>query len=95
MEIFRGKECAVVSTMTSHVANLMKVGEILARNGKSSFELTRDTIISGRKIKNSSRACTLLQFILRYMDAERIENKRWFFRTVQARYIGYKGSSAK
>ena len=95
MEIFRGKECAVVSTMTSHIANLMKVGEILARNGKSSFELTRDTIVSGRKIKNSSRACTLLQFILRYMDAERIENKRWFFRTVQARYIGYKGSSAK
>ena len=48
--------------------------------------------MSERKIKNSTRICTLLDILIRFMDAERLENKRWFFRPLQALYKEHKGN---
>jgi hypothetical protein len=90
-KVGRGKECGNVSTMTGHIANLIKIGDILKTAGKSDFDLNRTAILGTRKIKNSTRACTLMNLIIRYLDADRIYNKKWFFRPVFAYYTGHKG----
>ena len=89
-KIKRGKECGNVSTMTGHITNLIEIGDILKANQKSDFDLNR-AMIGTRKIKNSTRACTLMDLIIRFLDADKIENKRWFFRPVQSLYTGHKG----
>jgi hypothetical protein len=90
-KVGRGKECGNVSTMTGHIANLIQLGDILKAAGKSDFELNRAIVLGTRKIKNSTRACTLMNLIIRFLDADKIQNKRWFFRPVQAFYTGHKG----
>jgi hypothetical protein len=87
----RGKECANVSTMTGHINDLIHLGDILEDNGYGDFDLTVNVIVKQRKIANSNRACTVMDLTLRYMDAEAISGKRWFFRPVQSYYIGHKG----
>ena len=91
-KIGRGKECGNVSTMTGHIANLVQIGDILKAAGKTDFDLSRGIILGTRKIKNSTRACTLLDILIRYLDADNIQAKRWFFRPVQAFYTGHKGT---
>jgi hypothetical protein len=91
-KVNRGKECGNVSTMTGHISNLVEIGDILKAAGKSDFDLNRGTILGTRKIKNSTRACTLLNLLIRYLDADMINGKRWFFRPVQAFYTGHKGT---
>jgi hypothetical protein len=77
--------------MTGHIINLVKLGDILKRNGKSDFDLTNGVLLKTREIKNATRACTLLNFLIRFLDQERLENKRWFFRSVHAYYSGHRG----
>jgi hypothetical protein len=78
--------------MTGHITNLVEIGDILKAAGKTDFDLNRGIIVGTRKIKNSTRACTLMNLLIRFLDAERLQGKRWFFRAVQALYIGHKGS---
>ena len=89
-KIGRGKECGNVSGMTGHITSLVNLGDILKENGKSDFDLNRVMIIN-RKIKNPTRACTLMNLIMRFLDADKVSGKRWFFRPVQAFYTGHKG----
>jgi hypothetical protein len=91
-KIGRGKECGNVSTMTGHIANLVQIGDILKNSGKSDFDLNRGVILGSRKIKNSTRACALMDIIIRYLDADKVQNKKWFFRPVIAYYTGHKGT---
>ena len=91
-KVGRGKECGNVSTMTGHIANLVRVGDILKTAGKSDFDLNRGIVLGTRKIKNSTRACTLIELLSRYLDADKIQGKRWFFRPVQAFYTGHRGT---
>jgi hypothetical protein len=87
----RGKECAIVSTMTGHILDLKKLGDILKTYDRTDFDLNDAALRGSRKIKNATRACTLMNLILRYMDADKLRSKKWFFRPVFAKYIGYKG----
>ena len=91
-KVNRGKECGNVSTMTGHISNLVEIGDILKTAGKSDFDLNRGIILGTRKIKNSTRACTLLNLLIRYLDVDVINGKRWFFRPVLAFYTGHKGT---
>ena len=91
-KVGRGKECGNVSTMTGHISNLVRVGDILKTAGKSDFDLNRGIVLGTRKIKNSTRACTLIELLSRYLDADKIQGKRWFFRPVQAFYTGHRGT---
>ena len=79
--------------MTNHVAHLIQIGVILKEHGKTDFQLNRAVLKSegSRGIKNSSRASTLLNLFLRFLNNEQIERKKWFFRSIEAYYIGYKG----
>ena len=87
----RGLECGNVSTMTGHIINLIKIGDILQRANKSNFDLHREAITDTRHIRNSTRACVLLNLLLRFLNEEQVEQKQWFFRIVNAYYRGHKG----
>jgi hypothetical protein len=78
--------------MTGHLSKLIQVGDILQRNGKTDFQLNRFMLQGTRKIAGSIRACTLLDLCLRFVDKERLEKKKWFFRPVESYYIGYRGT---
>jgi len=90
-KIGRGKECGNVSTMTGHIANLVEIGDILKASGKTDFELNRGVLLGTRRIKNSTRACTLMDILIRFLDADAIRSKRWMLRPVLAFYTGHKG----
>ena len=90
-KVGRGKECANVSTMTGHISNLIQIGDILSNANKSDFDLNNAMLFGQRKVKNSTRACTLMDLFLRFLDEERINGKRWFYRPVASAYTGHKG----
>ena len=90
-KIGRGKECGNVSTMTGHIMYLIQIGDVLKRADKSDFDLHREAITDIRRIRNSTRACVLLNLLLRFLNEEQLEQKQWFFRSVNAYYRGYKG----
>jgi hypothetical protein len=92
-KIGRGSECMIVSNVKEHLINLMSIGEILQTHVHTNFNLDRESLITERSIKGSVRICTLMNVLLRFMDAERINDKRWFFRSVEAYYTGHKGST--
>jgi hypothetical protein len=86
---FNGLECANRSVIKDHIRNLVLLGDILEENGNTDFGLTSDILKTVRKIDNARCACTLMDITLRYMNEEEIEGKRWFYRSVEAFYIGY------
>lgn len=92
-KIGRGSECMIVSNVKEHLSNLMMIGEILQVHIGTNFNLTRELLVTERSIKGSIRICTLMNVLLRFMDAERMDAKRWFFRSVEAYYTGHKGST--
>ncbi len=90
-KIGRGQECANVSTMTGHIQKLSNIGSLLREAQLTDFDLRKDILMSTRKVKNSIRACTLMEIVIRYVDQIRAYNKRWFFRSIEAFYTGHKG----
>jgi hypothetical protein len=102
-EIPRGKECANVSNTKGHISVLMTLGLILERHQRTDFQLNQINLIGEMKemkpgkfkreggVQNSIRLCTLTDFVLRYMDEEQIDKKKWFFRPIMSFYTGHKG----
>jgi hypothetical protein len=90
----RGKECANVSNMSGHYKQLYEIGEILKVAGLGDFDLRASVVQVTRKIRNSIRACTLLELILRYMDLCKVQNKKWIYRPLESVYVGHKGTSS-
>jgi hypothetical protein len=90
MKVLRGKECANVSTMTDHIRDLIILGDILNENHMTNFDL-HNGVYRMRVIKNATRACTLMNFILRFCDELHLKGRRWFYRPVASHYIGHKG----
>jgi len=91
-KVERGLECENVSNMAGHIAKLVQLGDVLRSEGQHDVDLTGTIIRIERPVENSTRVCTLLDIVLRYMDALRIQGKRWFFRPVQAFYMGHASS---
>ncbi len=90
-KIGKGSECGIVTTMTKHIAKLITIGDTFKKAGYGDFNLSDGIIARETRIKNSTRACTLLDLCIRLMDSYRISNKRWFLRPLQAYYTGHKG----
>jgi hypothetical protein len=87
----RGKECGNVSGAENRRTSLIQIGDILKMHNKSDFRLNRPVLVGSHKIAGPVRNCTLLDLCLRFLDNEQIEEKKWFFRSVEAYYIGYRG----
>ncbi len=94
-KIGRGQECANVSTTTEHLNKLIAMGEILVGVAGQDLGLTTAEMLDVRNkqkyLANTNMMCTLLDLILRYMDAMRIQDQRWFYRTVAANITGHLG----
>ena len=94
-KIGRGSECMIVSNIKEHMKNLIQIGDILRTHIRTDFGLNHDSLITQRTIKGSIRICTTMNILLRFMDMERFDKKRWFFRPVEAYYTAHKGTIKK
>ena len=81
----RGSECGNVSTTRDHLKKIDSlIREITEKRGGNWSR-------AGILLENSVRACTLLELLLRWMNAVELGGKRWFYRAVQANIAGHKG----
>jgi len=88
----KGSICIIVTNMEGKYAKLLEMGDILRTAGKPDLELKATVVMAGlRKVENAVRGCTLMELVLRYMDAERINGLRWFYRAAEARALGHRG----
>ena len=85
--------------MQPHIKRLLQIMEIIAPViGTFSLDTIgqkQSRVISSKKIVNSKRVCTVTELLLRYMDLIQLRDKRWFYRPVEAYYIGYKDMPKK
>ena len=82
----KGIMCSVLSCKSDRQAKLLALGKLLRRLEKPDAELNKDL-----SLENAVRGCTLLELALRYMDVERIQGSRWFYRPVTAVLLGHGG----
>ncbi len=91
VELDRGKECSIVSKGHSF-KQLIQLGAILQKAGQPMMDLDEGHLaMVGHIINNSTKGCTMLDLVLRFMDALRIKNRRWFFRPISAYIAGLRG----
>jgi hypothetical protein len=94
-KIGRGQECANVSTTTEHLNKLIAMGEVLVGVAGQDLGLTTAQMLDVRNkqkyLANTNMMCALLGLVLRYMDAMRLQDRRWFYRTVAANITGHLG----
>jgi hypothetical protein len=91
-KVTKGQECANVSTISDHRIKVVMLGRILLDATGSNLDLTSHKMIEERKVNNSNQMCTLMDITLRYMDAMKIQGKRWFFRPVASVMTGHLGT---
>jgi len=101
----RGSECANVANMIPHYKLLETIGEISNTYYETDFGLNLDELRPPKKedetmvdvqtkarfVKNSVRACALTDIALRFLDALRTEEKRWFYRSLPTFYTKHPG----
>jgi len=88
-----GAECQIISKTSHLVRKAVLLGERLTAGGHSNLGFTDEVLDqSNRKIKNTQQICTVTNLILRYMDIIQFENKKWFFRPVDAFMTGHRVS---
>jgi len=88
----RGKECINVSNKPYQRIYLLQMGATLLERHGSDCHLNEVTIMESDMMKNSVRSCTIMNLFLRFIDLDRTDTVRWFFRPVEAHYQGYKGT---
>ncbi len=89
-----GEKCDNVSNMKKHREKVVEMGEVLEEVTGENYQLTDEILDkSSRKVVNPKRMCMLLNLVLRYMDKMNIQNKRWFYRPIEARKVGHLGKA--
>lgn len=89
-KVERGKQCVNESNKLKRLAYLIQIGHILREAHGTECHLDEETLVKSKNIKNSIRPCTLMNLFLRFLDAERVNQKRWFFRPVESYYTGHR-----
>lgn len=91
-KVTKGQECANVSTISDHRLKVVMLGKILLDTTGNNLDLTSHKLIEERKVGNSNQMCTLMDIVLRYMDAAKIQGKRWFYRPIASKMTGHLGT---
>ena len=88
-----GQGCKIISTLKPHAEALMYLGSILKNIDGSDLDLNSISFerTSNRFFRNVQRYCALRELVLRFMDARRVKNLRWFYRPIAA----YKSNHTK
>jgi hypothetical protein len=82
----RGSECGNVSTTRDHIKKIESLFDAINATGNLG-RWSREGIV----LENSVRTCTFMEFLLRWMNAVRVNGKMWFYRPVQAKLAGHAG----
>lgn len=99
-KVGKGRECSIASGVHNHFEKLKEFGVILKGAIGSDLDLT-DAILTkseregGRKFENAVRACFLMDCVTRFMDMQKINKRRWMYRSISAKMIGHKGEFDK
>lgn len=80
----KGGECEIVTQISYHFTALVELGNLLANYGLPRFGMTMAEFQGARKFQNSSRACSVKNLILRWMNLQQVGGRLWFFRPVAA-----------
>jgi hypothetical protein len=94
-EVSIGLGCENVTNKKAKVESLVQLGEILDAAKLPNFNLQRGRLQQLEELKNGTRFCTLLELTLRTMDKMKVNNKKWFYRLVAAKYAGQKYKISK
>jgi hypothetical protein len=81
-----GQECAIVSNPGHSRDKLTSLLNLLKSNGHDFIEIDLSSF------KNVSQSCTLLNLLLRMMDALHINNQHWFYRPIRSYVNGLRGT---
>ena len=86
----RGSECSKNSTTRFEIQELLRYGSALATAQLNTLGLTQEEMAKpGRAVTNSVRVCTLVDLALRMIDVMKLNNKRWFYRPLEATIQGH------
>jgi hypothetical protein len=85
----RGARCSIDSNISYQIGKLVELGQVLSAMKMPTLDLDDHTLTKVRPFKNSTRACTLLDLVLRWMDLKRVGGKRWFYRPLEAALLGH------
>ena len=81
-----GAECKGIQTKAPKLDILYKLGNYLKEAGLSDFDLNRTVLetTKDRVPKNTNSYCALIEFVLRWMDIKKVNNRRWFYRPISS-----------
>lgn len=80
----RGSECSINSKIDYPTRLLERFGATLREKGMDDIGLN-EIYTTKNRIQNSVRICTVCDLALRYMDAAKVQGKRWFYRPLEAK----------
>lgn len=87
----RGQECAIITSPSHYIDKLILLGSELTKYGFPNMDLDMRHLDSSIEIKNTTRGCTFLDLVLRYMNKLRVGGKQWFFRPIASYFSGHRG----
>ena len=88
----RGRECANSSASTYHKDKLYGLGEKAKESLRTDLGLNRSTIEQGPRAipkTNANMICALTELTLRFLNANAVDGKIWFFRPVATLKTGH------
>jgi hypothetical protein len=80
----KGGVCEKITQISAHFEHLNSIGVMLQNAGLPNFGMTKEGFVGTRKFENSTRACSLKNVILRWMDLMAVGGRRWFYRPIAA-----------
>jgi len=86
-----GQECATITTKSHWLDKLVHIGDHFTTLKQPNLGLDKEHLSYSTDIINSTRGCTVLDLILRYVDKIGLQGKRWFFRPIAAYLTGHRG----
>jgi hypothetical protein len=89
-KVERGARCSIDSNLTYQLGKLIELGKVLQAASLPNLDLVEGVLVRERPFKNSTRACTLLDLALRWMNVLAVGGKRWLYRPLEAALLGHK-----
>jgi hypothetical protein len=89
----KGKECENDTKTSTHKAKIYAIMVFLAEYLKTDMGINPTSTTLGTYIVNPAQTCTLMELLLRFMDEMEVNNKRWFYRPIEALVLGHTGKN--
>ena len=89
----KGTECRINTTTSTHRNNITLLGKVLNEEFENDLGFSANGILRTEVelLKNPNRICTIFDLLLRWMDKKRVQEKRWFYRSVMAYLTNHRG----